>query len=291
MDLRDVALLLEVVRVGSVQRAARALNLSRSTVRRQLANLEDAVGAPLLVRTETGVSLTSAGAVVVDDGQLLLGHSQRMLARVKASHDRPAGTVRIILPTGIRREIRLWLLQRLHDANPDLRIEERESEDPLTLVHEPFDLMFYIGGPPPLGEWFSRVLARIPFRLFAARRYLERAGTPKDLDDLASHAVVTWHTRDEAPEELPLLAGGTFRVNPWFVSHNLENVMALVRDGLAIALGPVFMDNEGLVPFLGDVVGTTRAVRMLSPQSATSDARVNAFHQTITQFFASLPEP
>lgn len=270
--------------------AARKLRLPRSTLRRRLENLEADVGSRLLVRGVAGVALTSAGAVVVEEGRLLLEHRQRMAARVASSEKRAAGAVRVILPIGMKREFRLAVIAGLRAVNPEMCVIERECEEPLRLLREPFDFMLYFGDSPPQGDWYSRLIVRTPLRLLASPGYLSRAGAPRELSELAAHPVALWSGAGHAPDVLPLLDGGGFPVSPWFVSNNLELVMESVLAGMGITLGPIFGDMQGLVPILEQIVGSHAAVRTLSPHARSNDARVRAVQDNINRFVASLPE-
>jgi len=62
-----------VAETRSVSRAAKLLHLSQSAASLQIRRLEQAVGAPLFVRSPKGVSLTPAG-------EALLGYAERLLA-------------------------------------------------------------------------------------------------------------------------------------------------------------------------------------------------------------------
>lgn len=290
MDLSDLRLLLDVVDEGSVHGAARKLRLPRSTLRRRLENLEAEVGSPLLVRGVAGVTLTSAGAVIVEEGRLLLEHQQRMVARAASSEVHASGVVRVVLPIGMKREFRLAVIAGLRAVNPEMCIVERECEDPLRLLREPFDLMLYFGASPPRGDWYSRLIVRVPLRLLASPAYLLRAGTPRELSELGAHPVAIWSGAGHAPDVLPLLDGGSFPLNPWFISNNLELLMESVAAGMGIAMGPFFADMQGLLPILEHLVGSNVAVRTLSPHASSNDARVRAVQDSINRFVASLPE-
>ncbi len=290
MNFRDLKLFLDVVDSGSVQSAARKLGLPRSTLRRRIEAFEADVGSPLLLRGVEGVALTTAGAVVVEEGRLLLEHGQRILARASSSDERASGTVRVVVPLGMKREFRVAVMGGLREVNPDLCVVERECEEPLRLLHEPFDFMLYFGESAPPGDWYSRVLVRAPLRLLASPDYLARAGTPRTLAELANHRVVTWSGAGHAREVLPLLDGGEVPVNPWFVSNNLELVMDVVAAGMGIGMGPIFGAAQGLTPVLEDLVGAVEVVRTLSPHASAMDARLRAVQENINRFIASLPE-
>lgn len=62
-NLRHMHVFREVARLGSVSAAARQVHVSQPAVTQAIAGLERLFGAPLLVRSSTGVALTRAGAV------------------------------------------------------------------------------------------------------------------------------------------------------------------------------------------------------------------------------------
>ena len=95
VSLRQLATFQAVARLGSVTLAADELHLSQSAVSIQIAGLEAAAGAPLVVRTGRGVRLTEAG-------ELLLTYADRMLALQTEASDEMAtflgafsGTLRV----------------------------------------------------------------------------------------------------------------------------------------------------------------------------------------------------
>lgn len=51
----------EVVRRGSIRKAAQALHLTAAAVHQQILNLEEQVGSPLFDRLPRGMQLTTAG--------------------------------------------------------------------------------------------------------------------------------------------------------------------------------------------------------------------------------------
>ena len=70
-SLRQLLTFQAVARLGSVSMAAEEMHLSQSAISVQIAGLEEAVGAQLVVRTGRGVRLTEAG-------DMLLGYSDRL---------------------------------------------------------------------------------------------------------------------------------------------------------------------------------------------------------------------
>ena len=84
MDAERIAVLREAARHGSFSGAARALNLSRSAVSRQVAQLEREAGMRLVERTSRGVRLTEAGSRLVSRRDAVAAHLEAARAEVEA---------------------------------------------------------------------------------------------------------------------------------------------------------------------------------------------------------------
>src|SRR6516164_8240999 len=68
MKLHDLHVLMVVVQVGSMGKAAALLNTGQSAISRSIAELEHAIGVRLLDRTRQGVEPTAYGRALLDGG-------------------------------------------------------------------------------------------------------------------------------------------------------------------------------------------------------------------------------
>jgi DNA-binding transcriptional LysR family regulator len=87
LDLRLVQTLREVAAHGSFSDAARALHFTQPAVSRQVAQLEREIGAPLVVRSRSGVTLTDAGRLVVEHGDAIGAQLARLEAALAELRD------------------------------------------------------------------------------------------------------------------------------------------------------------------------------------------------------------
>ncbi|MBU8807529.1 LysR family transcriptional regulator [Mycolicibacterium goodii] len=85
----------EVARLGSFTAAAQALGYSQPPVSRQVAAMEAAVGYPLFTREVRGVSVTPAGALVVEHADRVLGGVAALRRDLDGLGDRLAGRVTV----------------------------------------------------------------------------------------------------------------------------------------------------------------------------------------------------
>jgi molybdate transport repressor ModE-like protein len=278
MDTKKLKVFLQIVDSGSIQGAARVLGVTRSTVRRTLEELEAETGAPLLHRDPEGVRLTAAGAVLREQGRTLIETAQVLLADVRSAVGVATGTIRILEPVGLPVAMHVRLMLALHRALPNQRLLISHVENPLAHLHESFELVIHEGAPPDRSTWFSRIVMQAPLRLTASRAYVERRGAPREVAELARHETLGWKRPGQSADTLPLLAGGTVTVAPWFSSTDPNLLGALAAEGGGILLAPrtPFFEAPGAEPtvtLLEDQVGTDVVVRASSPFSIRSDSR------------------
>ncbi|MCX4749461.1 LysR family transcriptional regulator [Kitasatospora sp. NBC_01287] len=89
VELRHLRSFLMVSQELNITRAAARLHLAQQAVSVQIQQLERALGAPLLVRTSRGVSLTPAGAELAVGARSVVGELDSLAARLRARAERP----------------------------------------------------------------------------------------------------------------------------------------------------------------------------------------------------------
>jgi LysR family transcriptional regulator, regulator for genes of the gallate degradation pathway len=96
-NLRHLHTFREVARLGSVSAAARAVHISQPAVTQALSGLERWFGAPLLLRRNTGVSLTAAGDLCLARIERALGQlREAMIEIARAGTDRGIDVGRVL---------------------------------------------------------------------------------------------------------------------------------------------------------------------------------------------------
>ena len=86
--------------LGSFIAASRALHLAPPTVTLHVADLESHLGAKLLLRGKSRVTLTTVGAALLERARRLLGDVDETLAAIRLHAQGHAGTVRVGASTG-----------------------------------------------------------------------------------------------------------------------------------------------------------------------------------------------
>jgi DNA-binding transcriptional LysR family regulator len=103
LDVRRLRLLCDLAHLGTIAAVAEAHTYTPSAVSQQLAALEREAGVPLLERTGRRVTLTPAGAVLVQHAETVLADLERATAALAAAGTGLSGPLRIgAFPTAVR---------------------------------------------------------------------------------------------------------------------------------------------------------------------------------------------
>ncbi|WP_437520378.1 LysR substrate-binding domain-containing protein [Sorangium sp. So ce726] len=218
--LDEMRAFLEVARRQSFSAAARALGLTSSSVSKQVARLEERLGAQLLRRTTRRVSLTEAGNLYAERAGRILSDVEEAQRAVVDLDGTPRGTLRISAPT-VLGSIRVApAVLACRAKYPELRIDLDLTDRIVDLVAERVDVAVRLAAEISPASLVARRLADDLRVLCASPRYLRRHGTPRCLEDLADHDCITLNLEPVArwtlvgPEgERVVPVSGTFRTS------------------------------------------------------------------------------
>ena len=129
LDPRHMSLFLEVVRAGSFSGAAEKRNLTQPAVSVAIAQLERALGARLLDRTRSGVSLTAAGVLVLRRAEAIETHLAAAKAEITAREMGIAGPLTVGGTPGALVSLVPNAVRQIAGEHPNLALHIREGSD------------------------------------------------------------------------------------------------------------------------------------------------------------------
>ena len=191
MDKRDVTLdrmraFVRVAERGSLSAVARALGVGQSTITRQLRELEEAVGVPLLSRTTRRVTMTDEGGRYYANCVQILRLIDQAGDEARGARGAPAGTIRISCTAafGVLHVTRL--IFAFQTRYPEIGIDLSLTDERVDLVREGVDVALRLG---PLTDSAMKLRAFGQSRrlLVAAPDYLAARGRPVVPQDLSAH--------------------------------------------------------------------------------------------------------
>ena len=171
-----------------------ALQLSKASVSQRIAELEKAVGLPLVRRTTRGVSLTEAGAHLVEQTAAAF---QRIEAGYSAVKDLSGGPRGVTAPVALGRQIIAPLIPAFLKRYPDVQIQLDLSDRLAALATEGFDLAIRHVAEVP-DTHVASLIGEIRSVLVATPRYLAEHGTPAVPADLERHDCIHYLRRSGA---------------------------------------------------------------------------------------------
>lgn len=186
--LQELLVFVRVGEAGNFTRAARDMNLSQPSVSRIIGELEARLGVKLLLRTTRRLTLTAAGAQLLEQARDILAELDNAEDAARGV-DSLRGTIRLALPVVFGTREIIPRLPEFLARHPLLRMELHVSDLYQDLVAEGVDVAIRLGKLPN-STFGARTLATLQRFVVAAPAYLEARGTPKSPADLASHDCI-----------------------------------------------------------------------------------------------------
>ncbi len=169
---------LAAAELGSLQAAARHLNLSQPALSKSLKELEQHLGAPLFERSSRGVTLTAAGRVLRARGREIEAQWDGALIDLTATRDGARGELRIGVGPTFEAAFMPKVLARLARRFPNLRISVRTGVGAILIpALNAGEIGAYIGGLRTERETLAQGIGEI-FLYHQANRIVAHAGDP-----------------------------------------------------------------------------------------------------------------
>ena len=125
---------LQVVDCGNFSAASNKLNLSVSTVARQISGLEDRLGVKLLHRSTRALSLTEAGVLYSDRIRELMREIEAIKHEVLGFQKDVKGLLRVHLRSSIGTQVIVPAIPEFLREHPDIKIEVTLTDEFANLV-------------------------------------------------------------------------------------------------------------------------------------------------------------
>ncbi|MGV6872685.1 LysR family transcriptional regulator [Pseudochelatococcus sp. B33] len=291
----DLDIFAQVVTARSMSAAGREMGLSTAVISKRIRRLEERLGVRLLQRTTRQITLTEAGQGLFERAVAILASVEEAEAWVARGSAVVRGVLKVSAPTSFGRlHIAPRLLPFL-ERHPDLTVDLNLSDEFIDLVGHGFDVAVRIADLAD-SSLVARRLAPNHRLLVAAPAYLERAGTPAHIDDLAHHTLIA-HNADhwrlegpEGPQDLHLV-----RINAALRTNSSEVVREAVIAGMGIALrstwdvGPELRDGRLRTVLPGYGASRRVAVHAVYPSRRHMEQKVRVFVDYLAEIFGPTP--
>ena len=290
-----ISVFVKVAETGSQTAAAKALGLSKATVSKHLAELEDRLGVRLLNRTTRRSSLTEVGQAYFERCRRSVAEAEEAELAITSLQAEPRGLLRINAPMTFGVQHIAPMLPVYLNRFPELSVELVFNDRQVDLIEEGFDVGIRIANLPD-SSLIARKLAPCRRIVCASPAYWDRHGRPSHPTELTKydcliyeHLLSPLEWPFEGPEgPIRVRVSGKIRAN------NGEALVEAAIQGLGAYLCPTFFCGEALGDgrlelVLEDYEDRNTSIFAIYPHSRHLSAKVRTFVDFLVECFG--PEP
>jgi DNA-binding transcriptional LysR family regulator len=242
MDPRRLLIFREVARQGSLSKAATELGWTQPAVGQHIQRLERELGLPLVLRSARGITLTEAGAALLNHADALAARMVAAEAELEALATLQAGSLRLVAFPSAAAVLVPPVLAELTARAPDLDVRLTEAEPPearAQIRSGDADLALVFDHLPSSPDDLLTIdLFDDPLKVVLPPTHrLARRGRPVALSDLAGERWIAGCPRCEAHLMYATAAAG-FTPDVRHRTDDYVVVQRLVAEGLAVTLLP-----------------------------------------------------
>ncbi|MBI3716180.1 MAG: LysR family transcriptional regulator [Betaproteobacteria bacterium] len=190
-QLESMRVFAAVAREGGFSAAGRSLGMPLPTVSRKVAELEEQLGAKLLLRSTRNVTLTDSGKTYFAACRRILDDLRDADEEVSGEYRSPKGELAITAPVGFGRQ---HLQPVVHDflaAYPDIDVNLVMVDRIVDLLEDKIDCAVRIGQLPD-SALVAKPLGTIQMMVVGSPQYLAKAGVPAHPRELTQHQCISW---------------------------------------------------------------------------------------------------
>lgn len=248
-DLEGLAIFAKVAELRSFAAAAGELKLSKATISKAVARVEEKLGTRLFNRTSRKLALTDAGRRLATRAAAMLAEGEAAENDALSQSASPRGLVRLAAPMSFGVLYLAPLLPEFFRAYPEISIDLSLNDALAEIIGEGLDAAIRIASMPD-SSLVARRLCAMPMYLLAAPSYLYTHGRPEHPLELSEHVCLSysyqltqdsWRFRRTTPnEQASVRPQGPLRVN------NGEAMLPSLVAGVGLGILPEFIVRDAL---------------------------------------------
>ena len=291
----EYELFVKVAELGSVTKAADALDLSSAAASRHLAALENRLGVRLIERSTRRLFVTEVGKVFYTNAKAALTAMQGATEAVSASKNHPHGVLRVTASLSLCLQHILPLVPKFKEQYPDVRLDIVAENRYHDIIDDNIDVALRTRDSEPDSSLVIRRLTDTRRILAASPDYLERCGRPQHPQALAEHQLLLY-TYATDPYELTFQREDqtiTVPATPALESNDGYLLRAAALQGQGILAQPTYVIHDDivagrLVPILSDWSLPRLEINLVYPSRHQLPAKTRVFIDFIVKEFQHL---
>lgn len=226
-----------IIRAGSISKAAIQMGCGKSVLSRQLAKLEQDLGARLIQRSTRRLTLTQIGEEVLQEA-LRIDQALSNIEQMAGQHQQEVkGRLRVTCPMPAIAHL-VPLLTEFCQRYPHIEFTLLVEDRLVDLIAEQIDVAIRVAHLED-SSLIARKLADSQRVLAAAPSYLARAGVPQVPQDLRRHSCLVYAAGGKVFDEWTFMQDGvasTVKVSGCLQANNGVALIAAACSGAGVLL-------------------------------------------------------
>ena len=271
----------------NISEAAHKMNISHSSISRQISALERDLKVSLFKRHARGLTLTEQGKILFKTAHDIFGKIALTEAKLTESKENPTGPLTIAATVAFGTT---WLAPRIEkftNSYPDIDVSIIIENKYTDLAQGEADVALRLTEPTQM-DLIRFPLYEFQFKIYSSPEYIEKFGIPKDVSELPNHKIVAFG--DSVEPSIPDvncildLLPKNIKVKTLFIS-NMYGVMRAIGGGAGIGALPEYMriSNNNLVPILPTVDTPKTIIYFTYPPELKGSKKIEALRDFLVR--------
>ncbi len=271
----------------NISEAAHKMNISHSSISRQISALERDLKVSLFKRHARGLTLTEQGKILFKTAHDIFGKIALTEAKLTESKENPTGPLTIAATVAFGTT---WLAPRIEkftNSYPDIDVSIIIENKYTDLAQGEADVALRLTEPTQM-DLIRFPLYEFQFKIYSSPEYIEKFGIPKDVSELPNHKIVAFG--DSVEPSIPDvncildLLPKNKKVKTLFIS-NMYGVMRAIGGGAGIGALPEYMriSNNNLVPILPNADTPKTIIYFTYPPELKGSKKIDALRDFLVR--------
>ena len=271
----------------NISEAAHKMNISHSSISRQVSALERELKVSLFKRHARGLTLTEQGKILFKTAHDIFGKIALTEAQLTDSKEKPAGPLTIAATVAFGTT---WLAPRIEkfaNSYPDIDISIIIENKYTDLAQGEADVALRLTEPTQM-DLIRFPLYEFQFKIYSSPEYIEKYGIPKDVAELSKHKIVAFgHDVEPSIPDVNCildLLPKKKKVKVLYVS-NMYGVMRAIGGGAGIGALPEYMkiSSNNLVPILPNAKTPKALIYFTYPYELKGSRKIEALRDFLVR--------
>ncbi|WP_321806271.1 LysR substrate-binding domain-containing protein [Burkholderia sp. BCC1993] len=281
--LDEMLAFVTIADTGSLTGAADKLHQPTSVMSRILRRLEEKLDTTLIRRTTRRLEVTEEGKLFLEYAREIIASVEFAEEQLVSQREKPAGRLRINAAMPFMQHVIAPMMPGFREAFPAIAAELHTSDEIIDLLEQRTDVAIRIGELRD-STLHARKLGSSRLRILASPAYLEKAGVPTRVADLANHTLLGF-VQPETLNHWPLRTadGDVYRIHPALQASSGETLLTLALNGAGIVCLADYMtgthrrDGSLVEVLVDDTTEFRQPIHAVYYRNATLSSRIVSF--------------